>query len=238
MICVCYERQLWCITSFHRRVRPNRCACRGRGEAGGSEKYLPQGNDIWTEIRKMDGNGPRSGAGGEGPSQGVWCYIHAPLKCWCSQPRMYSCACAKELYVLPELYSQCNKVDYTDSHLSVIRSCYGSKSNHISPEDKSFSWSFKVSFLFTLKGFHVTESVRSGAVVCFTCYDVLRVRAMFLSEHNWVHEDILATHVGTHTHRYPSPAVPMLPSTHSLIYTCHYISIKFRLLLFRAPSLF
>lgn len=38
-----------------------------------------------------------------------------------------------------------------------------------------------MSFLFTFKGTHVTKSVTPGALVYFTCYDLLALGALFFS---------------------------------------------------------
>lgn len=73
----------------------------------------------------------------------------------------------KELFVLPGFFSLCNKVHDAESHLSVIQSCHGL--NHIPPEDKSLSWSFKMDFLFTLKKVHLAKPVLSWLGIYVTC---------------------------------------------------------------------
>lgn len=150
MICMLRRKKNCCVRRLYTRGSDLLCVC-----VWGGEKQMNQGKPS---MRKWHLGWAKKGGweavGSEARGRGLareccTAFVHllsadaaSPFCCLCTCPKGSVCflCCTLPAY----------KVDFTESHLSMIHSCDGS--NHFSPEDKSLSWSFKVDFLFALKG--------------------------------------------------------------------------------------
>lgn len=200
------EGKLQCIRSFHWRVRSRRFAYRGRGRHMDWRRTSPEEmifelrSKGWRAVNHAERQEERAPARER---------CAAFMNLWnadAASPLSSLRACPKELRVLPVLYSQRSEVHYTESHLSVIHSCHGS--NHISPEDPSLSWSFKVGFSLSSRD-TIPLSLISEVVAYLACPDMLGVRTVFFFRIHlgwWRHTCYTrgCTRTGTHAQLCPN----------------------------------